>query len=387
MSRREKTFKYITLRPNVAARIKTKKRIAMKTFFKILGGVVILGIFAYTIYFLYQKSQTEAVVFETTTAFVSNIIKKTTATGSVVPRKEIEIKPVVSGIIDEIYVEEGVMIKKGDLIAKIRIIPNMINLNNAESRVDVAKINMKDAQRNYDRQLGLFEKGVIAKADFEGYEVAFQNSKEELETAEETLELIQEGQIKKKGSVTNTLVKSTITGMILDIPVEVGDQVIESNNFNPGSTIASVADMGEMVFEGNIDESEVGKIKEGMPLILTIGALEDVSFDATLEQISPKGFEINGAVQFEIKADVQLQKDQFVRAGYSANADIVLDRVDSVLTISESVLKFDDDTTYVEIEVGEQEYEKRIIETGLSDGINIQVISGLKEEDKIKKTS
>ena len=359
----------------------------MKTFFKIAGGLVILGIFAYTIYFLFQKSQSEPVVYETTQPFVSNIIKKTTATGSVVPRKEIEIKPVVSGIIDEIYVEEGVMIKKGQLIARIRIIPNMINLNNAKSRVDVAKINLKDAQRNYDRQFGLFEKGVIAKADFESYEVTYQNAKEELETANETLELIREGQIKKPGSATNTLVKSTIDGMILDIPVEVGDQVIESNNFNPGTTIAAVADMGEMVFEGNIDESEVGKIKEGMPLILTIGALEDVSFDATLEHISPKGSEINGAVQFEIKADVQLKKDQFVRAGYSANADIVLDRVDSVLTISESVLKFDDDTTYVEVETGEQQFEKRVIETGLSDGINIQVISGLKEEDKIKKTS
>ncbi|MCF6171370.1 MAG: efflux RND transporter periplasmic adaptor subunit [Bacteroidales bacterium] len=358
----------------------------MKTFFKILGAVVLLGIFAYTIFFLFQKSQTKPVVYETTQPFVSNIIKKTMATGSVVPRKEIELKPVVSGIIDEIYVEEGAMIKKGDLIAKIRIIPNMINLNNAQSRIDVAKINLKDAKRNYDRQLGLFEKGVIAKADFESFEVAYQNASEELETANETLELIREGQIKKPGSATNTLVKSTIDGMILDIPVEVGDQVIESNNFNPGTTIASVADMGEMVFEGNIDESEVGKIKEGMPLILTIGALEDVSFDATLEHISPKGSEINGAVQFEIKADVQLKKDQFVRAGYSANADIVLDRVDSVLTISESVLKFDDDTTYVEVETGEQQFEKRVIETGLSDGMNIQVISGLKEDDRIKKT-
>lgn len=359
----------------------------MKTFFKILGGVVILGIFAYTIYFLYQKSQTEAVVFETTTAFVSSIIKKTTATGSVVPRKEIEIKPVVSGIIDEIYVEEGVMIKKGDLIAKIRIIPNMINLNNAKSRVDVAKINMKDAKRNYDRQLGLFEKGVIAKADFEGYEVVYQNSKEELETAEETLELIQEGQIKKKGSATNTLVKSTITGMILDIPVEVGDQVIESNNFNPGSTIASVADMGEMVFEGNIDESEVGKISEGMPLILTIGALEDVTFEADLEHISPKGQEVNGAIQFEIRANVALREDRFIRAGYSANADIVLDRVDSVLAIPESLLVFENDTVYVEVETAPQQFEKRYIETGLSDGITIEVISGLNKEDKIKKRS
>ncbi len=359
----------------------------MKAFFKILGGLVILGIFAYTIYFLFQKSQSKPVVYETSTPVVSNIIKKTTATGSVVPRREIEIKPVVSGIIEKIYVEEGAMIKKGDLIARIRIIPNMINLNNAKSRIDVAEINLNDAKRNYDRQLKLFENGVIAKADFETYEVAYQNAKEELETARETLELIQEGQIKKPGSATNTLVTSTIDGMVLDIPVEVGDQVIETNNFNPGTTIAFVADMGEMVFEGKIDESEVGKIKEGMPLILTIGALEDVSFDATLEHISPKGSEVNGAVQFEIKADVKLKKDQFVRAGYSANADIVLDRVDSVLTISESVLRFEDDTTYVEVMVGEQQFEKRIIETGLSDGINIQVVSGLDPGDKIKKES
>lgn len=359
----------------------------MKTFWRILLIIIIVAVFGGTIYFLYQKSQTPEVVYETTTPFKSNIIKKTTATGSVVPRKEIEIKPVVSGIIDEIYVEEGEMIRKGDLIAKIRIIPNMINLNNAQSRIDVAKINLDDAKRNYNRQLELFEKGVIAKADFESYEIAYRNAKEELETAEETLELIQEGQIKKPGSATNTIVKSTIDGMLLDIPVEIGDQVIEANNFNAGTTIASVADMGEMVFEGNIDESEVGKIKEGMPLILTIGALEDVTFDANLEHISPKGAEINGAVQFEIKADVKLKEDQFVRAGYSANADIVLDRVDSVLAISESVLKFDEDTTYVEVEVDEQQFEKRIIKTGLSDGINIEVISGLSENDKIKKTS
>lgn len=359
----------------------------MKTFLRILLIVIIVAVFGGTIYFLYQKSQTTEVVFETTTPFVSDIIKKTTATGSVVPRKEIEIKPVVSGIIDEIYVEEGKMIKKGDLIAKIRIIPNMISLNNAKSRIDIAKINLEDAKRNYNRQLGLFEKGVIARADFESYEVAYRNAQEELETAEETLELIKEGQIKKSGAPTNTLVKSTIDGMLLDIPVEIGDQVIEANNFNAGTTIASVADMGEMVFEGNIDESEVGKIKEGMPLILTIGALEDVTFNATLEHISPKGVEINGAVQFEIKADVQLKDDQFIRAGYSANADIVLDRVDSVLTISESVLNFEEDTTYVEVETGEQKFEKRIIETGLSDGINIEVRSGLDEEDKIKKTS
>ena len=359
----------------------------MKTFFKILIGVIVIGIFGYTIYFLYEKSQTKPVVYETTSAFVTDIVKKTTATGSVVPRKEIEIKPIVSGIIEELYVEEGDMIRKGDLIARIKIIPDMINLNNAKSRVEVAQINLKDAKRNYDRQLGLLEKGVIAKTDFETVEIAYENAKEELETARETLELIEEGQIKSKGGETNTIVKSTITGMVLDIPIEIGFQVIEANNFNAGTTIASIADMGEMVFEGNIDESEVGKITEGMPLILTIGALEDVTFDAELEHISPKGAEVNGAVQFEIKADVALRKDQFIRAGYSANADIVLERVDSVLAISESLLLFEEDTTYVEVEISPQEFEKRIVETGLSDGINIQVLSGLSEDDKIKKQS
>ncbi len=357
----------------------------MKTFFKILTGLILVGIIGYTMYFLYEKSQVKPIVYETTSPFVTSIIKKTTATGSVVPRKEIEIKPVVSGIIDDLYVEEGEMVKKGDLIAKIRIIPNMINLNNAKSRIDVAKINLKDAKRNYDRQLNLLEKGVIARADFESYETAYNNSQEELETAQETLELIEEGQTKNAGGQTNTLVKSTIDGMILNMPVEIGYQVIEANNFNAGTTIATIADMGEMVFEGNIDETEVGKIKEGMPLILVIGAIEDIEFAAILEHISPKGTEVNGAVQFEIKADVTLLNDQFIRAGYSANANIVLDKADSVLAISESLLMFENDTVYVEIETSPQVFEKRYLVTGLSDGINIEVIEGLSKDDKIKK--
>ena len=357
----------------------------MKTFFKILLGLILVGVIGYTMYFLYQKSQIQPIVYETDSPVVIDIIKKTTATGSVVPRKEIEIKPVVSGIVDELFVEEGEMIKKGDLIARIRIIPNMINLNNAKSRIEVAKINLKDAKRNYDRQLGLLEKGVIAKADFESYETAYKNSQEELETAQETLELIEEGQTKNAGGQTNTLVKSTIEGMILDLPVEVGYQVIEANNFNAGTTIATIADMGAMVFEGNIDETEVGKIKEGMPLILVIGAIEDIEFEANLEHISPKGVEVNGAVQFVIKADVVLLEDQFIRSGYSANANIVLDKADSVLAISESLLQFENDTVFVEIETSPQVFEKRYIKTGLSDGINIEVVEGLTKDDKIKK--
>lgn len=357
----------------------------MKTFLKVFIILVLLGIFGYTMYFLWAKSQEQPVVFETTQAFETDIVKKTTATGSVKPRKEIEIKPKVSGIIEEIFVEEGQILKKGDLIAKVKIIPNMVNLNNAESRVDRAKIQIQYNKTIYQRQKDLYEKGVIAKSEFEEAETTYQNAEEELEAAEDNLELIRDGQTSRSESATNTMITSTIEGMVLEIPVEEGNSVIESNTFNDGTTIATVADMGEMIFEGKIDESEVGKIKEGMPLILTIGAIEDVEFEAMLEHISPKGVEENGAVQFEIRAQVKLRDDYFIRAGYSANAAIVLDRRDQVLAISESQLGFENDTVFVEIETGPQTFEKRIVKTGLSDGINIEITGGLKKEDKIKK--
>ncbi len=360
----------------------------MKTFFKILLGVIFIAAVGYTLYFLYGKSQETPVVYNTTTAQEMPIIKKTVATGSVVPRKEIDIVPQVSGIIDEMYVLEGDQVKKGDLIAKIRIIPNMINLNNAESRLNRAKISLENAQTIYERQKKLYDQKVIARQDFDQVELNLNTAKEEVLTAENNLALIKEGQLKDSGKETNTMVRSTVSGMVLDIPVEIGNSVIESNTFNPGTTIATVADMNDMVFEGKIDETEVGKIREGMPLILTVGAIEDVEFDAVLKHIAPKGVEENGAIQFEIKADVQLMADQFIRAGYSANAAIVLQQTEGpVLSIQESLLLFENDSTYVEIEVSPQQFEKRYVETGISDGINIEVKEGLNKEDKIKTRS
>jgi HlyD family secretion protein len=356
----------------------------MRTIFKILLGVVILGIFGYTFYFLYQKSQAKPVVYETTSPFIQTIIKKTVATGSVVPRKEISIKPQVSGIINELYVEPGDYVKKGDLIAKVRIIPNMLNLSNAESRVKQSGISLRAAQTEYNRMKDLYDKKVIPTAEFDPYEIALSQAKQELEAAEDNLELIREGQTKSTETANNTQIRSTIDGMVLDVPVEVGNSVIESNTFNDGTTIANVADMGDMIFEGKVDETEVGKIREGMELILTIGAIEDEKFTAILEHISPKGFEENGAIQFKIKAAVTLSQDIFIRAGYSANADIVLARADSVMAISESFLKFEKDSVYVEVETEPQVFDKRYIKTGLSDGINIEVKEGLTKEDKIK---
>lgn len=357
----------------------------MKTVLKAVLGVVILGVFGYTIYFLYNKSKENPIVYKTESPQELNIIKKTVATGKVVPRKEIDIVPQVSGIIEKLYVEEGDKLNKGDLIAKIRIIPNMINLNNAESRVNRAEISMKNAKINYDRQKKLYEDGVIAISILDEYELTYQTAQEELDAAKNNLELIKEGQVKGKGKETNTLVRSTVEGMVLNVPVEIGNSVIESNTFNPGTTIASIADMSDMVFEGKIDETEVGKIKEGMNLILTVGAIEDVKFDAVLEFIAPKGVEENGAIQFEIKANVKLRDDQFIRAGYSANADIVLDKTTKpVLAIQEALLEFEGDTTFVEVEIAPQQFEKRMVKTGLSDGINIEILEGLTKEDKIK---
>jgi HlyD family secretion protein len=358
----------------------------MKKFLKISLLVVFIGLIFGTMFYLYQKSKKKPDVFEVKSPFISNVIKKTVATGSVVPRKEILIKPQVSGIIEELFILAGQQVKKGDLIARVKIIPNMVELNNAESRLNKARINFEDSKMIYERQKKVYEQGVIPEAEFQQYKLSYMNAIEEQETAESNLQLIKEGVSKKSGTVTNTLIRSTIEGMVLDVPVEVGNSVIEANNFNEGTTIASVADMGEMIFKGKVDETEVGKLKLAMPLILSIGAIENEKFDATLEYIAPKGKEENGAIQFEIKANVKLKNSSFIRAGYSANADIVLDRRDSVMVIPESLIKFEKtgDSAYVEVETKPQVFEKRYINTGLSDGVNIEVKEGITKADKLK---
>ncbi|KJF43054.1 efflux RND transporter periplasmic adaptor subunit [Draconibacterium sediminis] len=359
----------------------------MKKVFKILGVVVLVAIFGGTLFFLYNKSKKKTDFFENKNPFYSEVVMKTVATGSVVPRFEIEIVPQVSGIIDELFVEAGDKITKGQVVARIKIIPDMVTLNSAETRVNRAKIGFEDAQIDYDRQQKLFDKEVISYEEFKAAKVAYDSAKEELTAAENNLELIKNGVTKKAETATNTLVRSTIDGMVLDVPVEEGNSVIQANTFNAGTTIASVADMSDMIFEGNVDETEVGKIREGMPIELEIGAIDKEKFAAVLEYISPKGVEENGAIQFEIKANVKLKEGQFIRAGYSANANIVLERKDNVMVIPEGLLQFENDSSFVEVNIGtaeEPNYEKRWVHTGLSDGINIEITEGLNVEDKVK---
>jgi HlyD family secretion protein len=348
-------------------------------------SLILLGIL-WTFMFLYNKSQEPPVVYSTTGPFETTVIKKTVATGSVIPRKEVNMKSQVSGIIEKLFIVAGQEVKQGDVIARIKIIPNMLNLANAENRVNQAKINFENAKLEFERNDNLFKQSVISKSDFQQVELRFRNAEEEYKAAENNLQLIKEGVTKDAGSATNTLVRSTITGMVLDVPVKEGGQVIESNTFNEGTTISSVANMGEMIFEGKLDESEVGKVQVGMPIELTVGAIDKEKFAASLEYISPKGVTENGAIQFVIRAKVDKGSigSSFLRAGYSANADIILMKKDEVLVISESVLQFEGEKPFVEVEKSPNVYEKKFVKTGLSDGINIEILEGIVKTDRIK---
>ncbi|MEW7277324.1 efflux RND transporter periplasmic adaptor subunit [Aquimarina sp. 2201CG1-2-11] len=345
--------------------------------FLILGGLFAAG------YFIKSNSKSP-VTYKTEKAFIASIEDKTVATGKVVPEEEVEVKPQVSGIIEKIYVEEGDDIKTGDLIAKVKVVPNEQSLNSARGRVQNAKISLANAEQDYDRNKALFDKGVISTKDFQAVKLAYDQGQQEVKNALNDLQIIRQGSTGGAQAITN--IRASVSGTVLEIPVEEGDQVIQSNNFNDGTTVATIADLNKMIFEGKVDESEVGKLKVGMPLAVSLGAIQGKEFDAKLKFIAPKGNEEQGAVQFKIEGDVYLDKDFFVRAGYSANASIVLEKKDSILVIKEALLQFDKETEqpYVEIKTGDQKFEKKDIKIGLSDGINVEIVSGITEQDEIK---
>lgn len=358
----------------------------MKKFVTLIILIVIVALFGGSLYYLYQKNSEDPVTYETATAETRTILKKSMATGKIIPLEEVLIKPNISGVIEEVYVEGGDFVKSGDLIAKIKVVPNLNALNDAKNGIDNAKITLNDAKRNYDRQKGLFDKGVVSQADWERAQLSFQQAQQAYRAANERYDIVKTGTTRGFGNAANTLIRSTVSGMVLDVPVEVGNQVIESNNFNEGTTIASVADVEKMIFEGKVDESEVGRIEEDLPLQITVGAIENTVFDAVLDYIAPKGVEENGAIQFEIKGTLKKADTVFIRAGLSANASIILARADSVLAIKEGLVQYDKESKepFVEVENGEQQFERREIKLGLSDGIFVQVTEGLAKEDKIK---
>lgn len=359
--------------------VKKIKRIVLLS----VVGLAVVGTFV----FLWKKAQPEVIEYEIVTPERGTVETKTVATGNVEPRYEILIKPQISGIISEVLKEAGQRVTEGEIIAKVKVIPEMGQLNSAESRVNVARISLEQVESTHRRDEQLFKQGILTAEEFDVSKANYRKAKEELANAQSSLEIVRDGISRNSRSSSTTQIRSTITGMILNVPIKVGNSVIQSNSFNDGTTIASVANMNDMIFRGNVDETEIGKIREGMPIKLTVGALGSRTFDAVLEYVSPKGEEKNGAIQFEIKAAVSLPDTSFVRAGYSANAEIVLERAEHVLTIPESTVEFHGDTAFVQVvkqEKPKQIFEKRQIKTGLSDGIKIEVKEGLTEKDKIR---
>lgn len=359
----------------------------MKKYLKITLLVVVAAIFIGTFIFLYQKSKPKTTVYETVTPEIADLEKTTVATGKVEPRDEVLIKPQISGIISEVYKEAGQTIKQGEVIAKVKVIPELGQLNSAESRVRVAEISTAQAETDHERIKKLYNDKLISREDYEKSEVEIKKAREELQTAKDALEIIKEGITKNSASFSSTLIRSTIDGLILDVPIKVGNSVIMSNTFNDGTTIATVANMNDLIFKGKIDETEVGRIHEGMPVRLTIGALQNLTFDAELEYISPKGVEENGANQFEIKAAVHAPDSVQIRSGYSANAEIVLQRAQKVLAVPEGIIEFSGDSTFVWVmtdSIPEQKFERRQIKTGMSDGIKLEIKEGLTGKEKVR---
>ena len=355
---------------------------------KIILGIIAV-LFVAVLIWLGKKNQKSIVTYETEKPFKTTIEKKAVATGKVIPLEEVALKPQISGIIDKIFVEEGAIVKTGDLIATVRVVPNIQSLNSASGQVKNAQLTFENAQVQFERNKKLFDRGVISRQDYENSQLNFNNAKQSLYNAKSDLDIIKRGTTAGLGKTANTNIRATTSGMIVEIPVKKGYQVIQSNNFNEGTTIATIADMTKMIFEGKVDESEVGKLVRGTDIQVSLGAIEGKKFPAKLNFIAPKGTEENGAVQFKIKADVTLDNQYFVRAGYSANADIVLEKKDSVLSIKESLLRFDKETEepYVEVKKGEgddADYEKKTVKLGVSDGVNIEVLGGVTANDEIK---
>lgn len=358
----------------------------MKRVVTILILVVIAVAFSGALYYLYAKNQEDPTVYETEVPAEQTIVKTTVATGNIVPKEEVLIKPNISGIIEEIYIEAGDRIQAGDQIAKIRVIPNVSSLQSAKDAVQTARIVFDNESKNFERQKSLFEKGVISANEFDNAQVAYQRAEQNFKSAQQNYEIVRTGTTSGLGTAANTMIRSTVEGMVLDVPVKVGNQVIESNNFNDGTTIAVLADVNEMIFEGKVDESEVGKIRENLPLEVTVGAIENKTFNAILDYIAPKGVEENGAIQFDIEGRLDKADTTFIRAGLSANASIILARADNVLAVREALIQFDPKTQqpFVEIATGDQQFERREVELGVSDGIFVEVKNGISSGDKIK---
>ncbi|MCL2131120.1 MAG: efflux RND transporter periplasmic adaptor subunit [Lentimicrobiaceae bacterium] len=361
----------------------------MKKIFKTLGFVLLGLSIVGTLAFLWGKSRLKPIEYEVVLPERRTIEKKIIINGTIAPRNEVLIKPQISGIITALYKEAGQVVQVGDAVAKVKVIPDITQLNAAESRLNVANINFEQVKNEYERATILFNKGVMAKEEYDARTSAYKKAKEETDNARESLDIIKNGISSSTAQYSNTQVKSTIAGMILDVPVKVGYSVIQSNTFNDGTTIAVVANMNDLIFLGKVDETEVGRIAEGNAINLIIGAMQDAKCSAVLEYISPKGIMDNGATTFEIKAAVKNSSAGFIRSGYSSNGEIIVDKRDSVWSVPENCLEFAQDSAFVHVLQPQRDgkkcvYKRTYIELGLSDGVHVEVLGGIAPNDTLR---
>lgn len=358
----------------------------MKRFFRIFIWIIVAAAFIGTFVFLYKNSQPKEVTYQIVSPETGTIERSTVLTGKIEPRDEIDIKPQISGIISEILVEAGQNVKEGDVIARIKVIPEASQLSSAQTRVDAAKIALDDAGNKYERAKTLYERKLISREEYETAATTYNRAVSDLEGAEDALDIVRNGVSRFNASESNTMVRATVDGLILDVPVKVGSSVIQANTLNDGTTIATIADMSNLIFKGNVDETEVGQLSVGMPMTISVGAIPDTEPHAVIEYISPKGNESSGANTFELKAALEVDPDVTLRAGYSANATVVLSSAKDVLTIPESVVEFSGDSTFVycQVDSATQKYERTAITTGLGDGVNIEVKSGINKNSRLR---
>ena len=355
----------------------------MKKFGKILMIILIVMVFVGTFAYLFQRSKPKEIEYQELSPAMGDISRGTVVTGKIQPRDEVNVKPQINGIVAELYKEAGQTVQKDEIIAKLKVIPDMSQLSSAQSRLRLAEVNLKQAQTDFEREKKLFDQNLVTAEEYEKAAQALKQAEEERAVAQESLEIVRDGVSSSNKSGSTTLIRSTISGLILDVPVKVGNSVTMSNTFNDGTTIATVANMDDLIFDGNIDETEVGKLSVGLPVRITVGALQDLSFDAALEYIAPKATASGGTNLFEIKASVTVPSDVTIRSGYSANAEIVLQEVKDVLTLSESAIQWEGDNTFVYVK-GAEGWEKRDVVTGLSDGVKIEIKSGLSTDDVVR---
>ena len=361
----------------------------MKKYFK-MAGWCLLGLFViYTFYFLWAQSQPKPVAYEVLTPEVRDVVKTAVASGKVEPRDEVNVKPQIQGIITELYVEAGDKVRKGDPVAKVAVIPDMNSLSRAQSQVRTTQLQLEEQEREHARVEALYQKGVVSKEEYEQSDNNLLKAQEQAQAAQDDLDIVTEGISKRAGTINTTIVRSTISGTILDVPVKIGSSVINANSYNEGTTVVTVADMSKIIFRGNIDETEVGRMHPGMDIKLSIGAIQGTTLPAVLEYISPKGTESNGAILFEIKAAAQIPDTVTVRAGYSANAEIEMARRSQVLTIQETAIEFKGDSTFTykltsAPDAMPQTFERIPVKVGMSDGIYIEILNGITNDMKLR---